>query len=417
MILHGNSRAGARDLALHLLKDENDHVTVHELRGFISDTLPGAFDEVRAISRGTKAKQYLFSLSLNPPANEKVSTQAFELAIEQAEDRLGLNNQPRAIVFHEKNGRRHAHVVWSRIDGQRMKAIPVPHSKRKLMTLSRELYFEHGWTMPEGFIDRNKRSLDNFTMAQWQQAKRTHQRPEQIKQTLRDCWSTSKTQAQLEQRLKDYGYTLSQGSRRAIVVLDQYCEVYALPRWLGLKTKTVKEKVTAPENLPAFEESKTAIARTMQQHLQRINDQRQQAVGSRIRVIEEEIKTLTAKHRKERRTLEVAQQQRRLQETKARQSRYNKGLRGLWDRITGKHQKLKAQLETEAYQSAQRDQSERDQLIFQQLEARQTLQQRISRLQSFDHKRGETLSKDQAQYLEIEHGRQDRFDHILERGR
>ncbi len=126
-------------------------------------------------------------------------------------------------------------------------------------------------------------------------------------------------------------------------MLDQYCEVYALPRWLGLKTKAVKEKVTAPENLPAFEESKTSIARTMQQHLQRINDQRQQAVGGRIRAIEEKIKALTAKHRKERQTLEFTQQQRRLQETKARQNRYNKGLRGLWDRITGKHQKLKAQ--------------------------------------------------------------------------
>ena len=39
MILHGNQRGGARDLALHLLKDENEHVEVHELRGFVSDNL------------------------------------------------------------------------------------------------------------------------------------------------------------------------------------------------------------------------------------------------------------------------------------------------------------------------------------------------------------------------------------------
>lgn len=76
---------------------------MHELRGFVSDHLLGAFDEVRAICRGTKAKQYLFSLSLNPPPNEQASTQAFENAIEAAEKRLGLSNQPRAIVFHEKN--------------------------------------------------------------------------------------------------------------------------------------------------------------------------------------------------------------------------------------------------------------------------------------------------------------------------
>ena len=410
MILHGNSRAGARDLALHLLKDENDHVTIHELRGFISDNLLGAFDEIRAVCRGTRAKQYLFSLSLNPPANEQVSTEVFERSVEQAEERLGLSDQPRAIVFHEKNGRRHAHAVWSRIDTQNMKAIPLPHSKRKLMALSRELYFEHGWHMPEGFLDKDKRNPDNFTMAQWQQAKRTHQRPEDIKQILRACWSASTTQAQLQERLKEYGYSLSQGSRRAIVILDQYCEVYALPRWLGLKTKAVQEKITAPEQLPAFEDSRTTIAKTMQEQLQRLNQQRQQAVGGRIHAIEQEIKILTAVHRKDRQALDTQQQQRQRQETKDRQKRYNTGLRGLWDRITGKHRKLKAQLETEAYQAAQRDQRERDQLIFRQLEARQALEQRITQLKTFDNRREQSVSRDQAQYLEIEQGRRERFE-------
>ena len=42
MILHGNQRGGARDLSLHLLKEENDHGEVHEIRGFVSDNLMGA---------------------------------------------------------------------------------------------------------------------------------------------------------------------------------------------------------------------------------------------------------------------------------------------------------------------------------------------------------------------------------------
>ena len=37
MILVGNQRGGAKDLADHLLKQENEHVEVHELRGFIAD--------------------------------------------------------------------------------------------------------------------------------------------------------------------------------------------------------------------------------------------------------------------------------------------------------------------------------------------------------------------------------------------
>ena len=34
MILVGSQRGGGRDLAHHLMKPENDHVEVHELRGF-----------------------------------------------------------------------------------------------------------------------------------------------------------------------------------------------------------------------------------------------------------------------------------------------------------------------------------------------------------------------------------------------
>ncbi|HET7060868.1 MAG TPA: hypothetical protein VFI43_01675 [Nitrosospira sp.] len=111
MILVGNQRGGAKDLALHLLKQENEHVEVHEVRGFASDNLMAALNEAYAISRATHCKQFLFSLSLNPPKHENVSTETFKQAIERAEKKLGLNDQPRAIVFHEKNGRRHCHAV------------------------------------------------------------------------------------------------------------------------------------------------------------------------------------------------------------------------------------------------------------------------------------------------------------------
>ena len=40
MILKGSQRGGAKQLAQHLLKtEENEHVAVHELRGFIAESL------------------------------------------------------------------------------------------------------------------------------------------------------------------------------------------------------------------------------------------------------------------------------------------------------------------------------------------------------------------------------------------
>ena len=114
MILKGSQRGGSKQLAAHLLKThDNEHVEVHELRGFSADDLQAALQEIYAVSRGTRAKQFLFSLSLNPPAHEHVPVEDFEKAIEAAERKLGLDGQPRAVVFHEKEGRRHVHVVWS----------------------------------------------------------------------------------------------------------------------------------------------------------------------------------------------------------------------------------------------------------------------------------------------------------------
>lgn len=102
MILKGNERGYGSELARHLLNPrDNDHVTVHGLRGFVADDLYGAFAEAEAISGATQCDKYLFSLSLNPPADAEVSVEAFEQAIGEVEQKLGLSSQPRAIVFHE----------------------------------------------------------------------------------------------------------------------------------------------------------------------------------------------------------------------------------------------------------------------------------------------------------------------------
>jgi len=73
MILKASSRANGNDLATHLMRiDENDHVAVQELRGFVGSNLHDAFAEAEAISQATKCKKYLFSLSLNPPKNAQL---------------------------------------------------------------------------------------------------------------------------------------------------------------------------------------------------------------------------------------------------------------------------------------------------------------------------------------------------------
>ncbi|MCG6867433.1 MAG: relaxase [Gammaproteobacteria bacterium] len=401
MILHGNQRGGAKDLALHLLKQENEHVEVHELRGFVSDNLVSALKEIHAVSRGTKAKQFLFSLSLNPPPSKNVPTTVFEEAIERIEKKLGLTDQPRAIVFHEKQGRRYCHAVWSRIDALAMKAIPLSFSKRKLMDVSRELYLEHDWTMPRGLMHAGQFDPKNFTLAQWQQAKRIGKDPKAIKKIFQNCWAVSDNQAAFAQALKEYGYTLARGDRRGFVALDHRCEVFAVPKWVGIRTKEARSKLTDQTALPSVDEAREEIARTMIDRLGEIQSQHSAAMETRLSEIEHKRVQMARKHARERESLQEAQDTRWKAETLQRQARFRKGLRGLFDRLGGQHRRIKKRNEQETYEALKRDQKEKDALIFQHLDQRRVLQARMDRLRKLGDARSRSMSKDRDQYQEI----------------
>lgn len=415
MILQGNQRAGARNLAFHLLKDENELVEVHELRGFISEDLVSALEETRAVSRGTRARQYLFSLSLNPPPDASVATEAFESAIDRAEERLGLGGQPRAVVFHVKNERRHCHVVWSRIDEDTMTAVPLPFTKQKLMTLSRELYLEHGWQMPRGMMASEERDPANYTLAQWQQAKRVGKDPKATKQAFQECWAVSDSQSAFAQALKSRGYTLAKGDRRGFVAVDQYCDVYAVSKWTGVRTKELKAKLMAPDALPSVDQARMEIARTMSQRLQELRNQQSRAIETRLQTINARQQAAVQRQRAALAALKLRQSERWTAETAARQQRLKTGLRGFMDRLTGQRKRTEARNEREAYEAARRDQKERDALIFKQIEDRKAVQARIERLLRFRQERAQALQHDTQQYREIEQRKRDLFELRKER--
>ena len=410
MILHGNQRGGARDLALHLLKAENEHVAVHELRGFVSDDLVSALKEAQAVSRGTQCKQFLYSLSLNPPPGEVVPIKDFEDTILRVEKKLGLENQPRAIVFHEKKGRRHAHCVWSRIDTENMKAIPLPYTKRKLMELSRELFLEHGWQMPCGMMNSKERDSLNFTMAQWQQARRVDKDVQDIKRILQDCWAISDTQSAFGSALKQRGYILARGDRRGFVVLDHKCEIYAAAKWIGLKTKDIRAKLTDADALPSVEEAKAQIAKDMQLYLSALQKEHHDAIDKRAADIESKIAHMSVIHQDARQTLEARHNERRIHEIQQRQLRFNKGLRGWLDRLTGARSRIQAQNEFETSAAQKRDAREKDALIQQHLEARRGLQARLERLSVYKNERDATLSRDIEQYEDFRQKRREHFE-------
>jgi len=406
MILKGSQREGGRQLAIHLLKvDGNEHIDVHELRGFVADDLHSAFNEIHAVSKGTRARQPFFSLSLSPPPNERVSTEVFEAAIEQIEQKLGLENQPRAVVFHEKEGRRHAHVVWSRIDTDEMKAINLPYFKMKLKDVSRELYLEHGWKMPAGLMDRKDRNPLNFSREEWQQARRVGRNPKEIKRALQESWSASDSGKAFAQALLSQGFVLARGDRRGYVALDHKGEVYSIAKYTGVRTKTVRERLGDPQQLPSIEQAKEQFASDMSVKLSEYLKQAKQVKQRRSASSEFKRKELVERQRSEREKLEHKHKERWDAETNERAKRLSGGLKGVWHRLTGKHATIKHQNEQEALLAFQRDRKEKDELIFGHIDQRQQLNLRQRSEQHSNELEIELLRQDIQDYRTFKSGK------------
>lgn len=374
MILKGSQRAGGKQLAHHLLNTrDNDHVVVHEVSGFVSEDVTSAFNEAYAISRGTRCKQYLFSLSLNPPETELVPVDVFEAAIVEVEKRLGLSGQPRAVIFHEKEGRRHAHCVWSRIDAAEMKAVHLSHFKHKLTDLSRELYLEHSWQMPPGLKNKAERDPQALSLSEWQQAKRAKADPRLVKRAFQDCWSRSDGLKAFQSALKDQGYTLAQGDRRGHVAIDWRGEVFAVSKWVGVKAKQVRERIGDPRTLPAVADVKAQIAAQADAKLSAFAEQADRDFERAALGIAARRAALVSAQRMERSRLKKRLEERKIDETKHRASKLPRGLKALWFRLTGKYDAIKMENERELADCERRDRDQWQAVVERHLNERRQL--------------------------------------------
>lgn len=402
MILKGSQRGNAAQLARHLLNlRENEHVELHELRGFSSDGLLDALNEAEAIAKGTRCKQCLFSLSLSPPPGVAVDVATFETAIEMVEMRLGLEGQPRAIVFHEKEGRRHAHAVWPRIDHETMIARNLPWFKTRLNDVAKELFLHHQWEMPKGFIDHALRNPLNFSREEWQQAKRREVDPRMLKAMFRACWHASDNAATLKAALEEKGYFLARGDRRGVVAVDYRGEVYSLSKWSGVKERDVAGRFPKPEKLPSVEATKALIATRMTEKLQTYIKEVDATYGRLSPSVEFRRIQLVQRQRQERKEFGEGHKSRWQAEERARAARLPRGFSGIWHRITGKHAKIKLQNELESLKAWQRDRAEKDALIARQLSERQELQKAVQHFRDQRTKDVGEIENEIGQYLAL----------------
>lgn len=394
MILKGSQRGGAQALALHLLNtSDNDHVEVHSVNGFMADDVEGALQEIHAISRATKCRQSMFSLSLSPPQDAVVSDQNFLDAIQQAMDKLGLAGQPHVVIFHEKNARRHCHVVISRIDTDVMKGINLPFFKDRLCELSHELYLTHGWDMPKGHEDRMKSAPLNYSLEEYQVAKRVKRDPKALKTLLQDCWVQSDSKASFVIALQEHGFALCCGDRRGFVALDTQGNVYSLSRWLGIKPTELKARLGNPDSLPSIDTAEQQFHDNAPQKAQQTATQFDAKMAGLIRLKDQ----MVAQQRTERFQLHNKHQEQklaRIKELKHSQS----GLTGLWNWVQGNRAQLIATHQAALNVLTENSQMEILRLSKQQRDARRVLQDKIVALQNWrDAELGRSITQVETQ--------------------
>lgn len=378
MILKGSQRGGGAALGKHLLNaEQNEHVEIHEVRGFMSDTVLGAFKEAQAMASGTRCKQYLFSVSLSPPETENVREEIFESAIAAIEEKLGLEDQPRVVVFHEKEGRRHAHAVWSRIDAETMTAKQLSFSKSKLREVSKALYLENGWKMPRGLMDSKERDPRNFTLAEWQQAKRSGLNAGELREMAQECWAVSDNRESFAKSLEERGLYLAKGDRRGHVVVGYDGEVFAVSRLTDKKAKEITAKLGKPDDLRSVDETRAHIASMIAPRLDGYIQEARRIGRTAMQPLNDQRMAMKSRHVDERTKLNEGQKLRWDAETRERANRLRGGIRGLWDRMTGEQGKVIRQNEIEAYRGLQRDRAQRQAVIEAQNSERRSLQEKI----------------------------------------
>jgi hypothetical protein len=258
VIIKGQSRAGAAELAAHLQRvDTNERMEVIEVRGTIAHDLEGALHEMEALSSGTRCKNPLYHASINVPIHERLGMEHWQQAVDRLEEKLGLAGQPRAVVMHEKFGREHIHVVWGRVRAETLVAIADSHNYLKHEMVARELERAFGHERVQGAHaerDGAPRPERTIAHAERQIAERTGIDPQAVKAEITALWRAAAGPEAFLAALERAGYRPALGARRQYVVMDQAGTVHSLARRIdGMRAAHLRRAFAAvpPARFPA----------------------------------------------------------------------------------------------------------------------------------------------------------------------
>jgi hypothetical protein len=264
MITKGKSTTG-RGLAAHLSKKNNDRVEVLDIRGAAIENLQEAIDDWRDLSKGTTCNKPIYHAQLNP--DRDLSREEWDKAIGIFEKEMGLEGYPRAVVLHEKEGREHVHLVYSRfnhdLENERLTAWSDSWNYPKHERASREIERELGLEKTQGvFVDREgERAERTPSHDEMQQGDRLKIDPREVKAEVSALYKSADSGRAFVAALESEGYTLARGDQRSYVILDEVGGVHSLARVAGVKVAELRETLQdyPLHDLPSVAEAREQV--------------------------------------------------------------------------------------------------------------------------------------------------------------
>ena len=245
MIAKGNPHNDGPYLARYLAADSkgNERAELAELRGFAADNIFDAFALGQLMASGTRCEKPFFHVQVRLPQGEVLNRKQWQYTADLIELQLGFDDQPRAIVFHLKEGQEHMHLVWSRIGQEDMKAIDPGLYKNKLKEISRLLEKEMGLQQV-----KNNRDPEELTQPaaqpEYKQARRLKTNLKEIRETIRECWDRSDNGRSFTAAIEERGLILARGDKRDFVIVDHAGGIHALSKRItGAAMKDTRDRL------------------------------------------------------------------------------------------------------------------------------------------------------------------------------
>lgn len=268
MIAKGNPHNSGPYLAWYLAAANkgDERSELGELRGFASDNIFDAFSLGQLMADGTRCEKPFFHVQVRTPKGEDLTREQWQKVTDRIERRLGFTDQPRAVVFHQKDGHEHMHLVWFRIGVEDNHAIDPGLYKKKLKEVCRKLEKEMGLT-----IVRNERDPEEKTQSaarpEFEQSRRLKTDLSAIREDIRACWDMSDNGRSFAAALNEHGFILARGDRRAFVIVDELGGYHALSKRItGITAKETLSRMADLDasSLPSVNDAKAIQGERMQ---------------------------------------------------------------------------------------------------------------------------------------------------------